>query len=127
MEGKEANGGRVVAASPPRKKEIKNERRGADSQPPPKERTQEKEGESQDPLGKKETRKERRGRVQDPSRNKERMSELPGPQKERNPERKAGGEPGHPLERYKGGVDCQGPHRKKLQRTEGKGRARPPP
>ena len=72
MEGKEANGGRVVAASPPRKKEIKKERKEGGRQPAP-------------PPERKNARKKGGGE--------------PGPpRKERNKERKEGARPG-PLQK----------------------------
>ena len=93
---------------PARKKETKNGRQEECQVTPQKERKEKergrKEGGSQVTPSKKRKEKDKGGK-----------------------DGKAGGEPGHPLERYKGGVDCQGPHRKKIQRTEGKGRARPPP
>ena len=86
MEGKEANGGRVVAASPPRKKEIKNERRGADSQPPPrkKERKKERRGRARTPSERKKQGKKGGGASRTPpERNKGVNRQVP-PQKERN-------------------------------------------
>ena len=61
-----------------------------------------------------------------PERKKGGVNCQPPPERNKNTARMAGGEPGHPPERKKGEVGCQLPHRKK-ERTEGKGRARPPP